>query len=236
MTLVLKPLNQPDIQGERLWITDVTGEYVAVTNEGGWGIALTPNPDQVNSAIIAIARRNSSTGIEELVPVSSAAKYNPGASNDDNVEFEFFYKNDGWHTMYLMRLPVSADGEIDVDDIAINEGDFYYHSVNLDVYQKVGGVATLVPDYTVMIGDSNVVQTKCEDLFQSGLSKKRGVNYISMMDTRKTNCSEDNKFQALRGLTEDIISSDYIFRSGLTSDAQNNVEKNLDEFNVDPVN
>lgn len=236
MTLVLKPLNQPDIQGQRLWITDNTGVYAASTNEGGWGVALTPNPDQVNSALVAIARRNASTGIEELLPVSSAAKYNPTADNEDNMEFEFYYKNDGWHTIYLMRLPVSSDGDTDFDSADINEGDYYYHSVNLGVYQKVGGSPSVITDYTVMIDDANVVQTKCDDFFQSGLAGERAAKYQSMRATRKTNCAEDPKFQEQRGLTEDIISSEYIFRSGLTTDAQNNAERNLDEFNVDPAN
>lgn len=236
MTLVLKALNQPDIQGQRLWMTEVVGEYVVTTNEGGHGIAGSPNPDLANSAIVAIAIRNDSTGPQMLVPVTSAAKYNPGAGNADQTEFEFFYINDGWHSLYLMRLPVSSDGDTDLDGADVDEGDYYYHSVNLGVYQKVSGAPMLVVDYSVMIDVSNIIQTKCEDFFQSGLSGNRAEKAIALQGLRKTNCSEDPKFQELRGLTEDIISNDYTFRSGLTTEAQNQVEMNLDEFNVDPAN
>ncbi len=238
MTLVLKALNQPDIQGERLWITDVTSEYVVTTNDGGWGIDEVPNPNQSVSAIVAIARRNASAGIEELLPVGAAVFYNPSALNTDTHSFEFFYRNDGHHTMYLMRLPVSADGDIslDISPVAINEGDYYYHTINLGVYQKVGGNPVLVTDYTIMIDNGDIIQTKCEDFFQSGLASNRAIRYLNYKATRKTNCAEDPKFQELRGQTEDIISNDYIFRSGLTVDAQNGVEENLDEFNVDAVN
>jgi len=237
MTLVLQALNQPDIQGERLWVSEVTSEYVVTTNEGGWGIAETPNPDKNVSCIVALARRNASAGIEELLPVGAQVYYNPSALNTDTVAFEFFYKNDGHHSIYLFRLPVSSDGDnsLDITPQSINEGDYYYHTVNTAVYQKVGGLPVAVTDLTDLIGNVTI-QTLCEDFFQSGFAIERATRYLDMKATRKTNCAEDPKFQDLRGLTEDLISNDYTFRSGLTVDAQNMMEENLDEFNVDAVN
>jgi hypothetical protein len=236
MTLVLKALVQPNTEGDRLFITDVTGAYAASTNEGGWGDAGVPNPDLVNSALVAIAIRKASEGDENLAPVATAARFNPLATNDDQTTFEFYYKNDGSHNAYLMRLPVSSDAIVDLDGNTLVDGDYFYNSVLLDVYKMVGATPTLLESLSEMIDNDTIVQTLCQDIFQPLQAKDRAARYLKMVATRKTNCSENPEFQDLRGHTEDLISNDYAFRSGLTIQAQDMVEQKLDELNIDNVN
>jgi hypothetical protein len=135
-----------------------------------------------------------------------------------------------------MRLPVSSDAIVDLDGNTLVDGDYFYNSVLLDVYKMVGATPTLLESLSEMIDNDTIVQTLCQDIFQPLQAKDRAARYLKMVATRKTNCSENPEFQDLRGHTEDLISNDYAFRSGLTIQAQDMVEQKLDELNIDNVN
>jgi hypothetical protein len=229
MALTLKLLTQIASDVKDLFITDKTGEYDASDNTGGWGA---PNPELNQSALLAQVVYKASTGDVSLEAVGSPIRYNPAASNTDESQFQFTYVNDGYHIHYLMRLPASNDGSFTLEGFGINEGDYFYFIPQSDVYVKQSGENVLVTDYTVLIGDSNISQSLCEDLWLGELTVERSSLYLQYREDRNSGCDISSQFQELRALTEDLIGADYTFRSGLQIQAQDQVETLLSENNL----
>lgn len=232
MALTLKFKTQIDSAADNLFITDKTGEYDAEDNTGGWG---SPNAELNQSAVLAQIIYKRSTGDVSLEPVGTQIRFNSGASNTDEYQFQFTYQNDGYHQQYLMRLPASNDGDFTLEGLGIVDGDYFYLVPQTDVYQKVAGVNVLVEDYTVLIGNENIIQTLCEDLWLGVLSVRRSELYLQYREDRSSGCDISSQFQELRALTEDLIGSDYTFRSGLQTQAQDQVETLLDENHLTNV-
>lgn len=229
MSLTLKLLNQIGSGSENLFITDKTGEYDATDNTGGWGVS---NPELNESAILAQIVYKASGGDVSLEPVGSQLRFNSSANNADENQFQFTYFNDGYHIHYLMRLPVSNDGDFTLEGIGIVEGDYFYFVPQADVFRKIAGENVLVEDYKELIGASNVTQSNCEEFWLGRLSIERSNQYLQYREDRSSGCDISSQFQELRALTEDLIGSDYTFRSGLQVQAQDQVETLLDENNL----
>lgn len=239
MALQLKFKTQQDRGAERLWLTNLTGEYNATDNQGGFGIAGTPNPDLGQICLLAIIQRNASSGAQNLEAVGSATQYNPSAVNTDENVFEFVYINDGWHSMNLVVLPASSNQTTDQLGAEIQVGQYYYYTVDNTVYLKVSltnpeqDTPIEEEDYPEVLNQVDIITTRCEDVFLSKLSVQREDQYIDYRKTRKGVCTPDQQFNAMRELTEDLISIDYTFRSGLMVQSQDQTETILDEQNLD---
>jgi hypothetical protein len=238
MPLTIKFKTQQDRGAERLWLTDLTGEYVVVDNEGGYGIAGTPNTDLSQLCLVAIVQRNFSEGTQLLEPVGTLTSYSATALNTDSAVFELVYINDGWHSMNLVALPVSNNQIDDLEGNSLAVGDHYYLPADSSVYIKVSvptpALDTVVEeaDYASILDQVGIITTRCEDMFLSSLSIERENIYQSYRATRKGKCEPNSKFNDVRELTEDIISADLTFRSGLMVQAQDQVELVLDERNL----
>ena len=235
MALVVKSENVTNRASDRLWITEKSGLYDAADNTGGWG---TPNPDQSKSALVAIAIRKASAADEMFAPVSSAAFFNPSASNSDEHSTEFFYINDGVFYLYLIRIPVSNDGVTDLESNALSEGDYFYLTGSNDIYQRVSSQNVLVPDYRVLIDISqdNVIKSFCQNYYGGQQTIARQQKYRDFQEARQGKMAEDPIFLKCYERTLDIISQEYSFRSGLLVDAQDQAETALDEYDIDNVN
>ena len=235
MALTLKYKVQQDREGDRLWITDLTGEYNVDTNPTGYGIAGVPNLDLKNLCLLGIIQRNASEGVEVLEFVNEPFIYNPNSTNDYQTVLEAVYKNDGWHTINLVALPVSADGNFDDQGNEILEGQNFYWTQYQAIYLKrrVGELSTKVTEYEKVLEQEGLITTQCEDFFLSSLSIFREEEYKEYRTIRKGVCMPEPAFDALRETTEDIISADLTFRSGLMVQAQDQVEVLLDEKNLD---
>jgi len=235
MALVIKSENLSNRAADRLWITERSGLYDAIDNPGGWGA---PNPDQDVSAFVAIAIRKASVADEMLLPVSSAAFFNPTAGNSDEHSTEFYYINDGVYDFYLIRLPVSNDGVTDLESNALGEGDYFYLTGSNDIYQRTGSQNVLVPDYRVLIdiSQSNVIQNYCQNYYGGQQTIARQQKYREYKIARQGKMAEKPIFFDCYERTLEIISQEYSFRSGLLIDAQNQVETALDEYDIDNVN
>ncbi len=230
MPLVLKYKTQIDISAEFLWVTDKTGEYSSPDNEGGWG---NPNQELNQSALLTLINLKHSTGDIPLMPVGVQVKFSAASVNSQETMFQFNYESDGYHDMYLIRLPVSNDGLITLEGIGLSEGDYFYYTAQDDIYQIVNLFPVLVEDYNVILDDiSNQINTRCQEIFLGLLSVQRSELYLKYREDRNEGCNVDNQFDTLRMLTEDLIGADYTFRSGLTTQAEDQTETLLDEYDV----
>jgi hypothetical protein len=239
MALVLTFKTEPNSSGDRLWITDRTGQYDAVANPEGWGDPPPGNNHDLNASGLAVLiLRKDSAGDQRLLAVSSDALFNPGAANDFENVFEFYFVNDGTHDMYMWRLPVSADGITDLETNSLIEGDYFYHSINQDVERVTATIPEIITDYTEMIDypQTNLYQTLCQDIFSPRSAIKRQQEYRDYQAARQGNCAENPLFLKSMETTLDIISGEYSFRSGLLMEAQRQVETLLDDKDIDNAN
>ena len=229
MSLKLNFLLQIDISGDFLWITDSTGEY-SVNNEEGWGA---PNPELNQSCLVAqIVRRAEDDVTEEtadvpLVNVNANIVFNAGATNSDVNQFQFEFDRDGHHLATLFRLPVSTDGIFDLELNTLIEGTYFYWVTPAAVYRIVNGTPVLIEDLNEMVGDPATVQTTCQDVFMPLLIGKKTAFYQAYKNGRAGACTDDDNFNASRELQSDIQGADYQFRSGLTTEAENNIDNLL---------
>lgn len=229
MALDIKFYTQLDYRAENVWIIDNTGEYDAANNEGGWGA---PNPELSESALLALARVNTSEGYVNLTPVGSNLVHDNVALNSKINSFQFAYVTDGWHEYYLYWLAVSDDGVSDINGRPLAEGEYFYYRTLLKLYKIESGTAVEVTDASEIIGKEGTTFTLCEKLEQGKLSMKRASYYSQYKSERNTACDTTQIMNKTRTLTEDIISNDYDFRVGMKTQAQTNVEYLLDVHNV----
>ena len=230
MALTIKFKTQADRQAERLWITDLTGEYNEETNQGGYG---NPNTNLSAICLLAVIQRNASYGLETLEFVPQPFIYNPNAANDLQTVFEAIYINDGWHTMNLIALPVSNNGDVDLQGNTILEGQNFYWSQFQCIFLKGRlNVNLPVEDYAAVLEQDDLVTTKCEYFFMSKALVYREEQYIDYRKIRKGVCEPNSVFNEMREITEDVISSDLTFRSGLMVQAQDQAETLIDEKNL----
>jgi hypothetical protein len=230
MALTIKFKTQADREADRLWLTDLTGEYNAETNTGGYG---TPNVDLHDICLLAIIQRNASYGVEQLQFIPQPFIYNPSADNDFQTVFEALYINDGWHSMNLVALPVSTNGDVDQQGNTILEGQNFYWTQFAGIFLK-GRLNVNIPveNYEEVLEQDDLVTTKCEDFFMSKALVYREEQYIDYRKIRKGVCEPNSVFNEMREITEDVISSDLTFRSGLMVQAQDQAETLIDEKNL----
>ena len=219
---------QTDADGESLWITDQTGEYNDPDNITGWG---TPNLELDETALAVLVHRSDADGLVNLLPVSYDAFYNGSATNTDETTFQLFIGRDGRHLAYLFALPVSNNGtDIIVSGTTLNDGDYFYWNTNTAVYKIENSAPVQVTDYSEMVSNVNIVQSLCQDLILPDLTKKKHELYREYKDPRSKRCNDDDTFQEVLMLQQDIQGADYSFRSGLTTQSEEIIDTLLNEY------
>lgn len=220
-----------DREAQRLWAENTTGAYDADDNTGGYGA---PNNDLNTLCLLTVMTRKASAGDQVLTPVGAQFVYDSGAANTKETLFEFEYINDGYHTIEMAILPVSNDQTVDLNGNNLTDGQHYYYTVEGKIYlhDSVNGDSEVTDLTTVMDEDGLNVQL-CEEIFISNLAIRRNDKYLDYRQTRNGQCSPSEEFSAAQELTEDIISLENTFKSGLKVEAQDQVERLLDEQNLE---
>jgi hypothetical protein len=233
MALGLKILIQVDISGGSLWFTDKTGEYDVTTNDTGWGAA---TKELSESALVWSVVRNAMAGDEKISPVSFDVSYDDGAGNADETIVEFAYGLDGWYTITMFRLPVSNNNSDIIGGGTLSEEDYYYDTQTGLVSQLISAAPVVVDDFEVMVGNVDVVQVTCEEIFYSKLAIKTNdlyKIYQAIRDTKGGDYKESrNALAEVTDIREDIRGADYAFRSGLTTQAQDIIETALTRYDI----
>ncbi len=229
MAQIIKFKTEQSREGDRIWISDLTGEHADPDNLGGYGV---DNPDLSTLCLLAIIQYNQSEGVQFLEFVGSQYYYNQAANNTDQNIFEAIYKSDGWHTMDLIALPVSENRNQDVNGNQMNNGDHFYYTGDNTIHIKTGVDLSETVDPNTVLSQLSLNKTRCEDFFQSKLLIFREQEYSEYRRERTAVCAPSSLFNEIRELTEDIISTEYTFRSGLMVEAQDQVELVLDEKNI----
>jgi len=237
MALEQSGLPQLSQDGKYAWYTDKTGEFNVDSNPGGWGA---PNFNLNQSALLAFAYRMSNPKAK-LVPVGSQIKYSASYTNDQELQFQFDYLNDGYHQFYSCRLMASSDDvqSLDSTPIVFTEGDIWYNTVTGEVKQlTAGGIVTLDLDDTDVLDaiyeSDSVNALLCEIMFYGKLAIKKNEKYTLMREARRL---EDKKqVTKLREDGTDIMygmaQAQYQFAFGLKIEAHDTVESLLDDFNI----
>lgn len=228
MALQLKQQVLLDNIVETIFQVDKTGEYSSPNNEGGYG---SPNPELNQSAILALCFYRASDGEEECGAIGGNLKYNPIASNDEELEFQFRYINDGWYDHYLFWLAVSTDGSTDLTGRTLDEEEYFYYQGT--IHQIQGGNAVEVEDYSVLRDQETNTRILCERFWTGNLKVKRNNYYKSFADAREGACDDNPSFRKTRILSEDIATAITTFRSGLKVEAQKQAETLLDIHDID---
>lgn len=230
MAIIIKQKVSQDREGERVWITDITGEHNDPDNLGGYGV---DNPNLNTLCIVSVIGYNHSEGVQYLDFVGSQFIYDGSASNDKETLFEALYKNDGWHSANLCILPVSQNQNQDINSNQLNVGDYFLYTDTNKIHVKTGdSLSEEVEDINTVITAPNVQLTLCEEFLQSKLLIFREQEYAEYRRERTAVCAPSALFNEIREVTEDIISSEYTFRSGLKVEAQDQIELILDEKNL----
>lgn len=230
MALIIKQKTEQDREGDRVYVTDITGEFSDPTNLGGYGGL---NYDLNTLCVMSLIIYNHSEGDSYLDYVGGQFIHDSGASNDKETLFEANYIGDGWHSAHLIHLPVSNNHNQDLNFNQLNDGDFFYYPLTNTINVKTGiDESDEVEDLSTVLLATNLEETICEEFFQSKLLIHREKEYSEYRRQRTSVCAPSAIFNELRETTEDIISSEYTFRSGLKVEAQSQIELVLDEKNV----
>lgn len=237
MALELKGLAQISQDGKYLWFTENRGEYAVTTNEEGWG---TPNVELNQSALLSwVYRMENPTA--KLEPVGQALRFNVGATNADENQFQTDYLADGYHQFHIARLMVSADdtNSIDTTPVVFTVGDVWFNSIDTTVKQlQAGGVVALditdQDDLALIVASTSIIYLLCETMYYKDLSIHKNELYTSYRAARR---NEDTaQIKKLRIDMTDIMlgtaTAAYQFSYGLKLEAQDTIESLLDDFNL----
>lgn len=234
MALSLKILIQVDISGGSLWFTDKTGQYDVDNNDTGWGA---PNVELNQSALVwSLVRNTIDDGKVKVNPVGADIIYDDGAANNEEKTVEFAYANDGWYSLTFFRLPVSNNDNDIIGGGNVVEGDYYYSTQTQKVSQIVSGLPVEVEDFEDMVGNVDITQVTCEEMFYSRLAIKINdlyKNYRNIRNKKGGDYKEArNALAQVTDIREDIRGADYAFRSGLTTEAQDIIETAITRYDI----
>lgn len=231
MALTLaKPKYQISVDATQIFVTDITGQYDAVTNEGGWGA---PNPELSESAVAMYVARVLDGVETEMSPATSFAVYDPGAANTKETKLEFAFSMDGHLKIVIFRLPVSLDGSTKVEGGSLGEGEFFYWNNGDLIWQIVSG-APVVKELSELIGEVSVVQSTCEDLVFPKLAIKYNTDYTEYMEERDDDDCDDAEtlFDNLVHFRVDLAGAKYRFKNGSVGSAEDIIESLLKKHDI----
>lgn len=205
--------------GTKLFFKDITGEYDAALNPGGYG---TPNEERSDFALVSYVRyMKSDAGLEGLELNTPSKDYDEGAALD--VEFEVDLIDDGWHYMTMFYLPYTQT----------TENHLYWDQVNKNIMQKKTGgdvvltkaqVLLLADEYKPLMVDSQDFWQPKTSIFQKTLDDDFTEALIAVQTQTISKLREK-----LDLVTRLMVAADYRFRSALQAEAQEIVEQLIDE-------
>lgn len=229
----LKQKYAVSVDAKTLLVTDLTGAYNVTTNPTGWGA---PNWAKAQAALWVVVKRKASVADEYFAPITNAITFNPSALNDDITALNFTFANDGVLEITLGALRASLDGinYINLDAI-VNNDYFYWASGGNTVWQKIAGVNTAVASIHTLASviAASVPQVLATDILEPRLAVvKQGLykKYRLARDVEEDDA--EPLFQEGLKLSEDIKGSIYAFYSGLTIEAQSQVETMLERYEI----
>lgn len=213
----------------KIYVTDKTGEYSA-TNLTGWGSS---NVELAESCLVCLVIRKGSEGDEVFEAITPTAHfiYDDALLNDAETVFEIEWRTDAVIDVVLVRLPVSLDGTTFVDVGGVIEGSYYYY--NDVLYHYVGAQAVPITDYTDLV-DAVGVDRTIDDCFGTPLlAIKAQEIYKEYRVEREKDCDDAEPIlREYERLLADIQGLSYAFYSGLTVEAQNQIEDLLDKHEI----
>lgn len=231
MALILKkPKYQISVDATRLFVTDITGQYDAVTNPTGWGA---PNSELSESAVVMYVARVLDGVETEMTPVGNIAVYDSGAANSKETKLEFVFSMDGHLKIVIFRLPVSLDGSTKVEGGNLEEGEFFYWS-NGDIIWQIESGVPVAKEVTDLIGEVSVVQSTCEDLVFPKLAIKYNTDYTEYMEERDDDDCDNAEtlFQNLLHFRLDLAGAKYRFKNGSVGSAEDIIESLLKKHDL----
>jgi hypothetical protein len=214
-------------------VTDITGEYSA-TNLTGWGA---PNAILAQTALVFAVKRKDSEGDEWLAPEISQVVFDELATNDMEKAVDFVYTTDSIFEISLMLLPGSDDGVNYLAGGVIPDDDyFYWANSGNTIWKMTLGTPVAVTDPNTLVGlTGDVTQVTETDILLPKLAVKKQAMYKEYRLVRMNDC-ESPKYKDLRWslveLSQDIQGAIYAFYSGLTVQAQDQVESMLEEYQL----
>lgn len=225
-----KPKFQISVDATQIFVTDITGQYDAITNTGGWGA---PNPELSESAVIMYVVRVLDGVETEMTPVGNIAVYDPGATNTKETKLEFVFSIDGHLKIIIFRLPVSLDGSTKVEGGNLGEGDFFYWN-NGDIIWQIESGFPVAKEVTDLIGEGSVVQSTCESLPFPKLALKYNADYTTYMEERDDDDCDDAEmlFQNLLHFRVDLAGAAYRFKNGSVGSAEDIIESLLKKHDI----
>jgi hypothetical protein len=228
MSLVIKPKYQIFVDASKIRITDITGQYNAASNTGGWGA---PN-DELNAAALVFAVQRILDGQGSLMtPVDNYIVFDPEAENSKQTSIDFNFSMDGHIKIAIFKLPVSLDGTVDLDSNPLNEGDYFYWN-NGPLLWKIQDNVPVEAEVSELIDNVSVVQGTCEDIVFPKLAFKHNSRYTEYM-TKRASCDGANDiFNELLQLKLDLAGAKYRFRSGAISEAEDIIESLLKKYDL----
>jgi hypothetical protein len=230
MALILKQKIQIDIQGVVLWVTDMTLQYDAVTNPGGWGA---PNPEIGDQCLMVFAEQIKDDESGDIIGVPLTVLTEQFATNltDYDHQFQLQLPEDGHFKISLFTFPVTTDGVDTLAGDAIQEGDVVFY--NGQVQKKTDSGYDVIEDYTLLYDEPDVPQVLAEDLIYPNLLIARNNQMKSYLELRRGKCVKeeiDDARDALVDLDIDIQGMDYAFRANLTSKARKILKELTDQL------
>lgn len=231
MPVSLKVKYAVSVDSKTLRVTDITGEYSA-TNLGGWG---TVNEELNQTALVFAVKRKASEGDEFMSPVTTQIVFDDAAANNAEKSVDFTYSNDGVLEVSLLVIPASTDGINFLAGGAIQEGDYFYWSNNgTYIWRLVEGEPVAVTDVNTLVGlTGEINQVTEQDILMPQLAVEKQKLYKQYRLERDKECDDAIKiFNELLRLSQNIQGAIYAFYSGLTVEAQDQVESLLEEYQL----
>ncbi len=232
MAQVIKHKYAVNVAATRIVVSDISGAWEDASNLTGWGA---PNLELAETALWAIVKRKASTGDQYMVPVSSQVIFDPLALNDKVTEIEFIFINDGVLEVSMGLLRASINGLTYINGDPIIDGEyFYWASGGQLIWQMVLAVPTPVLDINILLDNTGtVIQATTADILLPRLAVKKQELYKRYRISRDTECDDaEPLFTELLKLSQDIQGAIYAFYSGLTIEAQDQVETMLDRYAI----
>jgi hypothetical protein len=241
MALELKAQLATDSTGRYLWTTDTTGEYDAVDNPGGHGDGGdgSGNSNLNEVAMMVIGKVNNETPIYHDF-IGTQVRYNASYTNDQQLQWQLNYKQDGWHTIYLIKLWASSNDVNSLDSYNARTFiiDDMWYNVNESVVKVMesGGARTLdltnAVDLELIIANENNVKATCQTMYYVDLFKKKEEFALIKRESRR-NEDYQQENEARRNQTEillQVASADWNYGGGNMYEAHDIVETLIDDF------
>lgn len=239
MALILKNKYQISIDAKKIFITDITGQFVSLLNEGGWG---TSNPNIADICLFAIVIRKDSESDQQMVPVSNQFVEDPTALNTKETSFEFTFLNDGVIECTLGYLPISVGANTvgtlykDAGEVTLGDYFFYDGKVWFANPAPAPGDPQIqeITDYSILLENSGTInQVLCSDIAFPRLAVEKQKLYKKYRVARETKCENPLPlWEELLKLSQDLQGSSYAFYSTLKIEAQDQIESLINKYQL----